>query len=215
MDHMRRDQRPRSYYTNLALAVVTAAIIVGASAAASSYLKTTRTVTTTLTIGDSLILSNVSSGIQLSVVIQPTGQVYGGNYTVTAIITDVLSTDVRLNASELVDPLYGPCPLHVATGLYLYSGRLTAATISTESPLQLYNPSLIYTCPTENAQQYSLNPGGNITETSVISGYWTSFGQGYTHVGIPPGAYTVVVFDAWGQSIIGYFQADYPAMTLE
>ncbi len=208
------DRRPKSY-TDLVLAVVVAAIIIGASIAASSYLKTARTVTTAVTIGDSLILSNVSSGIQLSVVIQPAEQVYGGNYTVTAVITDVLSTPIRLNASELADPLYGPCPLDVATGLYLYSGKLTAATISTSSPLQLYDPSLVYTCPTENTQQYTLNPGGNITETSVISGYWADFGQGYTHVGLTPGVYTVVVFDAWSQSIIGYFQADYPATTLE
>lgn len=197
----------------MAFSLMAAAVIVGAGFAGSFYLKTAATVTDTETVGASLILSNPSSGLRLSVVIEPTGQVYGGNYTVTATITNVLSTPAALKADELVDPFFGPCPLDVATGLNLYSGALPAAAIPTASPLPLYNPDNVYSCPTENTQEYSLSPGGGITETSVISGYWANSSQGYVHTYISAGVYTVDVFDAWNQSIVGYFYAAYPANT--
>ncbi|MGD0330922.1 MAG: hypothetical protein ABSB40_10895 [Nitrososphaeria archaeon] len=45
-----------------------------------------------------------------------------------------------------------------------------------------------------------------VNETSILAGYWTGSGQDYVFHTFPTGIYTVVVFDAWGQEAIGYFQ---------
>jgi hypothetical protein len=171
--------------------------------------------TSTLTLGDSLVFSNVSNGLQLSMLIQPEEQAYNaGNFTVTAVVRNVLPTSVNLSASELVDPVFGPCPMDVAAGLELYQGHYNSSTISGATPLQLYDPNNVYTCPTENTQEFSFAPGGNMTETLVLSGYWTGSGQNAAFVrGLPPEGYTVLVFDAWNQAVIGYIQSDYPNTT--
>ena len=86
----------------------------------------------------------------------------------------------------------------------------------------LYNPALIYTCPEVFTFQYTFSPNsdvasvqpsgglksitGPVNETSVLQGYWTGSGQNYTFHTFSQGTYTVVVFDAWKQSAIGYFQ---------
>jgi hypothetical protein len=199
---------------NLALPVI-AFVLAALVAGGSVYLLTPPSAqNSTLTLLDSLVFSSVSNGIQLSALVQPESQAYNaGNFTVIATVHNILPTSVNLNASELVDPLFGPCPFDTATGLELFMGHYNSSTISEAAPLQLYNPNEndAY-CPTEETQQYTLGPGGNVTETLVIPGYWTGSSQNATFVrGLPPEGYTVLVFDAWNQTVIGYIQSDYPA----
>jgi len=200
--------KPPMRRANLMVVIIIAAIIIGAGIAASTYLREEKT---TVTVVDSQIYSNVTDGIQLSAIIQPSEQVYGQNYTIVASVTDVLSTSFQLNASALDNPVHGPCEQDFATGVDVYSGRYYSSNISQVKPLLLYNPSLSYTCSEAMPQLYSFEPAKGVSETSILSGYWTGSGQSYSFNGFPPGLYTVVVFDAWNQTAIGYIQADYPS----
>lgn len=212
-------QSARSYLI-IAAAIVIAGIFISASLfvavgeapRTSTSISTVESITTVTTYypstpGSSVVYSNITSGIQLSAIISPSTSGFGQNFTVVAIVRNVLTVSIQLNATGLDNPAYGPCQQAIATGINVYSGYYTRANISEASPLSLYNPSLIYTCPTESTTRYDFSPGNGVVETSVISGDWVGSAQNYTfNKYLPPGTYTVVVFDAWDQTAIGYIQ---------
>lgn len=169
-----------------------------------------------------VIRSNISLGLELTATITPTVLTEGQNISIVAEINNTLSKIVKVNATSLANPAYGPCQQGFATSIRIYSGNYSYTELfnnrSQPMPLLLYNPSLIYTCPEVFNFRYTFNPKsaiatiqpGNETkvvrESSVVGGYWTSSGQTYTFHDFQPGKYTVVVYDAWGQQLIGYFQ---------
>ncbi len=141
----------------------------------------------------------------------------GDKVTVLAQVYNTLSTEVTVNATSITNPVYGPCEQEFATGVEVYQGDYTAGNSNaTGARLFLYNPSLIYTCPTVSSYQYAFSPNSDIasragaicsvSETSVLAGYWTGSGQSYAFQAFLPGIYTVEVFDAWGQVAVGHFQ---------
>lgn len=162
-------------------------------------------------------------GLQLTATFSPV-VAQGKNVTVSAQVYNTLSREVEVNATSMTNPAYGPCEQRFATGVDVYQGDYTAANLTQGTELLLYNPVLIYTCPEVFTFQYSFAPnsdnatvegipGGRVTagpvsETSTIAGYWTGSGQNYTFHAFPVGNYTLVVFDAWGQTAIAHFAVD-------
>ncbi|MDG7015991.1 MAG: hypothetical protein JRM82_01295, partial [Nitrososphaerota archaeon] len=152
--------------------------------------------------------------------------VQGRNFTVTAEVINTLPRVVNVNATSMTNPADGPCQQGLATGVKVYQGNYTVANVSQATELLLYNPSLTYTCPAVFTFHYSFSPNsdiatmqsvlggsqvgknttGPIKESSVLSGYWSGSGQSYTFSVFPPGDYTMVVFDAWGQTVVDRFQ---------
>lgn len=206
------------------LAALVIGLLTGAAAtytiAESQSRTNTRTFTTTSTTtltksftlavpsnpaNSSVIYSQVQNGLLLSAVIQPTSAPFGQNITIAADVRDVLSTAIQVNASALDNPVYGQCQQGFATGVYVYSGHYTSANISRASQLLLYNPSFHTPCPFPSIQQYTFTPIRGVSETSLLTGYWTGSGANYSFQSFTIGEYTVVVFDAWGQEAIGYF----------
>ncbi len=128
------------------------------------------------------------------------------------------------------NPAYGPCEQDFASSVRVYSGNYSYVELfnnrTQPTPLLLYNPSLVYTCPAVFAFSYAFHPmsatatvqaflggmesGKNQTrlvkEVSVVGGYWTGAGQTYAFHAFQAGDYTVVVYDAWGHQLIGYFR---------
>jgi YVTN family beta-propeller protein len=141
---------------------------------------------------------------------------------VVAQVYDVLSTVVVANATSMDNPANGPCEQGQATGVEVYQGSYSAANLSAAKALLLYDPGLTYTCPEVFTFTYTFSPDsdvaavqadqgpknttGPVNETSTLQGYWVGSGQSYTLRTFPPGTYTVVAFDAWGQKALGYFQ---------
>ena len=172
--------------------------------------------------GSSTIQSNVTNGLQLTATIKSAVPEPGNNISVTAQVYDTLSTPIVVNATSMDNPADGPCQQGLATGVEVYQGSYTSANLSSAKQLLLYNPALIYTCPEVFTFQYTFSANsdgatvqpsdglksttGPVNETSVLQGYWTGSGQNYTFHTFSQGTYTVVVFDAWNQSAIGYFQ---------
>jgi hypothetical protein len=176
------------------------------------------------------IHSGISSvGLELAVTL-PTRVPQGRNVTIVAEVNNTLSTPVRLNTTSMTNPAYGPCAQGFATKIVVYLGNYTYLQLfnnrSNPTPLLLYNPTLIYSCPAVFTFTYTFNPKSSVAtiqpfiggfqsknetravrENSVVGGYWTASGQTYTFHKFQPGVYTVVIFDAWGnQKVIGYFK---------
>jgi hypothetical protein len=159
-------------------------------------------------------------GLQLTAAFSPV-VAQGSNVTVSAQVYNTLPTEVEVNATSMANPAYGPCQQRFATGVDVYQGDYSAANLTQGTELLLYNPVLIYTCPEVFTFQYSFAPNsdnatveqipggqtttGPVSEMSTLAGYWTGSGQNYT---FPVGNYTLVVFDAWGQTAVGHFAVD-------
>ncbi len=172
--------------------------------------------------------SPVGNGLELTATIKEVFIPEGQNLTVVVEVNNTLSTPLRVDTPSMVNPTYGPCQQGFATRISVYSGNYTYLELfnnrSNPTPLLLYNPSLIYTCPAVFNFQYTFEPnsavatinsslGGYhridtrlVNETSVVAGYWVQTPIGYQFKRFPIGVYTVVASDAWGDKAIGYFQ---------
>ncbi len=169
--------------------------------------------------------SNVSLGLVLVATIKPIQASQGENISVVAQVYNTLTTAVNVNATSMTNPAFGPCQQGFATGVHVYSGNYSYVEIfnnrSQPAQLLLYDPSLAYTCPEVFTFSYSFSPQSDVAvvqpsglkgasepvnETSVLSGYWTGSGKNDTYKVFPPGIYTIVVYDAWGQKVVGYLQ---------
>jgi hypothetical protein len=217
---------PPRKFTRLAIAIIIAAVLVSATLVASNNIQKTETITsnststatvtdtatdtqitteaTTITVSpnSAVVDSSISDNLQLDATIQPTSSPYGQNITIIATILDVGSTTFQMNATGLVNPVYGPCPQYFATGVYVYSGYYSSGNVSKATQLPLYNPNAIYGCPTQSILSYTFQPLRGLTEVSVLTGDWS----GSRFQSFPIGEYTVSVFDAWGQVAIGHFE---------
>ena len=173
--------------------------------------------------------SPVQNGLELTATIKEVFLPEGQNLTVVAEVNNTLSAPLMVDATSIDNPAYGPCQQAFATGVEVYSGNYTNLELfnngSTPTPLLLYNPTLIYTCPAVFGFQYDFEPdsamatvnsslAGNhyrtetrlVNETSVVAGYWVQTPSGYQFQKFPVGQYTVVAFDAWGHRAVGHFQ---------
>ena len=107
-----------------------------------------------------------------------------------------------------------PCGFSYPFGVAAYQGRYTLANISTAKKLEVFDVFSVYFCPAMiDSEVYRLGPFQTATKYVDMSGYWTNgltqhpgggVSQGVLHP-FPPGAYTLVVADAWGHSEILYF----------
>ena len=163
-----------------------------------------------------IVNSSISNGLELSALIGPIQASSGQNITVTAMVTNTLSTASKVNATSMTNTVYGPCAQNFATGVDVYQGNHTIFDLSQGKALLLWDPGLVYSCITATHYQYLFSPNsdvatrlgstGPVVETSVLSGYYSDSGQSHSFSRFSPGVYTVKIFDAWGQAVIGHFE---------
>ncbi|HEV2390136.1 MAG TPA: hypothetical protein VGS04_05355 [Nitrososphaerales archaeon] len=209
------------------IVVIVAAAGIGLAALTHPKAGLSETTTSTASVGlnEVTLRSNVSLGLQLVATIKPIQASLGQNISVVAQVYNTLSTSVNVTTDSMGNPAFGPCQQRLATAVNVYSGNYSYGALfnnrSQPARLLLYDPSLAYTCPEVFSFNYSFSPNsdialvqpdgpkgtaGPVNETSVLTGYWTGSGQNYTYKEFPPGTYTIVVFAAWGQKVIGYFR---------
>jgi hypothetical protein len=160
----------------------------------------------------------------------PTTLSVGQNLSVTAELDNTTPHVLNLTSTSMVNHANGPCEQGQVTAIDIYSGSYTYVQLfnnrSQPAPLLLYDPSLSYLCPAEYTFNYLFQPnsstatvlaflGGHqamrnqtevVEETSVVAGYWAQSGSSYAFHHFSPSNYTVVVYDYWGNTDIGYFQ---------
>ena len=114
-----------------------------------------------------------------------------------------------------------PCPDNLPFGFVILKGDYNLTTYSQGQPLMLYEPNVIYMCPAEfpiNSYEFlpfsdhvlilsNVNPPINFTlENSILlNGSWSYVGSKAVFSNFPPGIYTVVAADEWGEIQIAHF----------
>jgi len=166
--------------------------------------------------------------LQLVAAVSPASVTVGQNVTIVAEVFNPLPTNLTISATEMANPSQYPCGLGIfPTGIRVYSGHYTLANLSAAAPLQLYNASggppacfvlfsSVYTFLPDSDEAKVSYLGTSTTyvanQTIVLMGYWTQQLPAtgplpvFVLQSFEPGAYTVLVFDSWGQRLIEYFQ---------
>jgi len=168
-------------------------------------------------------------GLELTATL-PTTLTEDQNLSIVAEIDNTTPHVLNLTSTSMVNHANGPCAQEQVTAIDVYSGSYSYVQLfnnrSQPTPLLLYNPSLNYLCPAAFTFNYLFQPNsslatvralvgghevmtnqtGAVEETSVVAGYWTQSGSTYASTHFSPDTYTVVVYDYWGNTIIGYFQ---------
>lgn len=172
-----------------------------------------------------VVHSPIDNSLELAATIRQAYLGEGQNLTVIAEVNNTSPDPLKVNSTSMDNPAYGPCDQGFATGIQVYAGHYSLTDLTEAQGLLLYNPSSTYFCPAIFTFYYTFSPNSAnatmapylngfapenetrlVRETSVVGGYWIGSGQAYAFRRFDPGQYTVLVFDAWGNKVIGYFQ---------
>lgn len=223
-NHLRPDLKNGIVVIVLVLAIIASAGAGYLAGVANQH--TTTSVSTTTILQETATKTSTVPQLQLFAAVKPSSIAEGQNVTIVAEVYNPLQTNVTINVGEITNPTQGPCGLGVTpTGIWVYSGHYTFTNLSIASPLQLYNVSLAVPCAAVFNNTYTFQPnsdkatvsylGTSMTlvtnETISLSGYWIAGllagpNSGLVFHVFSPGSYTVVVFDAWGQQVVEYFE---------
>ena len=181
---------------------------------------------TTTATGTTVILNNSVPSVQLFAKVAPVFVVQGGSVSIEVGVYNPLPAQVSLSFNDSSNPsefgcASGPVFLRVFAGHYIF------ANLSLTSPLLLYNASIIPPCPAPLSYALTFAPNSDqalsvirnwnysetltFNDTTVLSGYWINCclsgpGASYILEPFPPGPYTVLAYDSWGQQEIAYFE---------
>jgi hypothetical protein len=171
-------------------------------------------------------VTSTTPSVQLFAAVTPAIAPVGENVSIVAGIYNPLQSQVALNFTESLNPSEGPCyggPVFI----WVFSGHHTFANLSRASPLLIWNASNAVPCFKSETVSLTFAPNSDralavsqdmvydsawtINYTTVLSGYWINCcvagpGSSYTYERFQPGPYTVLVFDAWSQQVIEYFE---------
>jgi len=146
------------------------------------------------------------SVLQLTAQIMPDSAAPGQPVTVVASVRNVLTRQLTLYHSAMVNPAIGPCSGFFMVRLEVFQGHYALPNQTYGSQLQLYDPYAPTSCPPMSGLDSTFQPQEVVNETSAFNGYWTTEGQNATFHSFLPGNYTVMVQDYWGQLVLLYFQ---------
>lgn len=231
-------RRRHGFGTNAILTVLTI-VIVGAGIGAAAYIYQANTTTpivpstqstTTPAVNDTSSVSLVN-GLQLNLGVSTTT-------TLSVSLSNTLATTLNLTPGTMSLSL-GPCS-QLPLGVAIYSGYYNAGNISMASPLDLYQPGA-YNCPamfavsgwsfapmSDSVTLVSQQPTGSGNTTTPedmwtqpvatniqLTGYWTvqSNNSSVFHA-FPPGTYTALAEDEWGNTKILTFLMPFDASTM-
>jgi hypothetical protein len=185
-------------------------------------LDVTLTSTTTVGIATTTEWSTTSkASLELIAGVSPSVVKSGQNVTVNWGVYNPLSTAVEVNVPIYENRYLSPCPLYIVpTTFDIYSGHLSSSNLTSATPLLLYNASIAIPCfagadstltfqpHSDRATVNTLNSTmmASMNYTTNYRGYWTGgFSTGSSFNAFPPGMYTVMFNDTWGQQELRYF----------
>lgn len=169
--------------------------------------------------------SNATLGLELKLVLNSSLLFSGGGVTINVTVSNMLNSTNNVTTSNtwpVSDLALGPCgTTNYPMGVGIFQGYYSQDNISSAGkPLSIYNPGE-FMCPMilSNISSYEFKPQSdsaqvlgscgsgscfeiNTTSEVEAGGFWNS-NRAYTS--FPPGTYTVVAGDEWGQLIILHF----------
>jgi hypothetical protein len=107
---------------------------------------------------------------------------------------------------------FGQFPIEYA----VFQGHYDASNYTSTNALTLYDPGLFIPCPTAEAlpayllfaplsdnASYPSGQGSFLVSASYsVTGYWTGSGNTFAFHQLPPGIYTVLAEDEWGNVVL-------------
>ena len=182
-------------------------------------------VSTTVVPSGISVTTDTTASVQLNATVS-LGPLQMNEATVSAEVYNPLPTNVTLTAQVLVSPTEGACGyVNSLIGVQFYLGHYGFSNLSSATPLVMYNATgPPPPCPPPPFATYIFLPNSDrvlipgstppiqiANRTVVRGGYWTPSlvsgpGGGYYYQPFNPGNYTVLIFDAWGQQMLEYFQ---------
>ena len=197
--------------TVTSVSTYTATSVVTATFTATDLLTTTSTATTTATAPSLAIFGSVS----------PPSIASGQNVTLNFGVFNPLPTAITVNLSPFYDPYLTGCPVSGRPDAWgLFPGHVTFSNLSSAKSLLLYNASMPLLCFAGANSTFVFQPDSDVAlvtafnrtltltwdHTQNYSGYWVPSSNGdYRFEVFPPGQYTALFFDVWGQQLLEYF----------
>jgi hypothetical protein len=167
------------------------------------------------------------NGLRLSLSLDSTIYQPGQQVTIVIDETNMLSKTNNVSTADKW-PLTGlsvsPCgTLNYPFGVAIFQGYYASGDISSATPLKLYDPLAVYSCPMvlSEIDTYAFQPLSDIaavfqiSDTNPVStenmnaevqttGYWIG-STAVTLTNFDPGVYTVVGGDEWGSLLVVHF----------
>ncbi len=159
----------------------------------------------------SVSTSNSSLGVQL--LLQISTEDSGGNLSISLSAVNLRNTTNVISYADnwpySQEELSGSdgCRFGASLAFGIFNGNLSVDELQESGPLPLYNTSVQFAC-TETFVATTLGPLGNESIGQSTAGYWTggaSTSSPAALVTFPPGNYTVVGEDEWGQILLLHF----------
>ena len=160
----------------------------------------------------SAFTSNSSLGLRLVLQLSATGPSDGNLMIGLSAVNLLNSTRTVPYADDWAYPQGGLtendyCAFPASLAFGVFSGNLSLSDYKTGNPLPLYNTNVQRSC-TITLVPTSFTPFGNQSVGQTITGYWTG-GINTSTPGVfmtfPPGVYTVIGADEWGQLLLLHF----------
>jgi hypothetical protein len=184
--------------------------------------------TTTILRESNLTLAVPFPSLELSARAIPENITSGENVSIFAEVYNSLPETVAVEAAPIRDLSEAWCPFSSPTALSLYSGRYTFSNITGAVFLLQYNGAIQESCSIPAPVGYTFLPNSDeanlqsmppnnlrlpptaINKTTSLEGFWGDFasnldGEISPFQPFPPGVYTALVSDAWGQETLCYF----------
>ena len=182
------------------------------------------TLTSTTTVGTATTTkwsTTATASLELIAGVSPAVVKSGQNVTVNWGVYNPLSTTVEVNVPIYENRYLSPCPLFIVpTTFDVYSGHLSSSNLTSTTPLLLYNASIAIPCFAGADSMLTFQPNSDRATVSTLNstmtasmnytsnyrGYWTGgFSTSSSFKAFPPGMYTVMFNDTWGQQELRYF----------
>jgi len=202
-------------------ALICAAVVLSASSGATPA---TAYTPVTLDQYSSTVISRY--GLSLTLSLNSTTYHPGEQISVTIHEKNILARENNIHGADRwpVQGLnLGPCRTVYPFGISILKGYYDAKSAGDITPLQLFDPNAMYSCPAilagvyydfdfqpwsdiatvylDNFEPYSINMTATVTST----GFWTGSRPNATLSDFTPGIYTIVGGDEWGALVILHF----------
>jgi len=171
--------------------------------------------------------SKSSDGLSLSLSLNATTYQPGQPVTIVIDETNTLPKTNNVPTSNkwpLTALGVGPCgPINYPFGIAVFKGNYTSLNVLSMTPLKLYNPTAMYSCPAmlSGISTYEFEPLSdsaaifqnsgtspvlteNMNSEIHSTGYWVT-NPNETLTDFDPGVYTVVGGDEWGDLVVAHF----------
>ena len=187
---------------------------------------TTTSLLTSVLLGNTALVLNSTDGLGLSLQVEPS---LNGNYTITVRESNLLNSVNNVTEADewkYTQDSLSPCGPDLSTNpveFAVVQGHYGQNNYTSSKALPFYNTGVDYLCggteilggppayafqPLSDAFSFpsgSAQPSyGAASVTITTSGYWTGGQNGVAAVSIPfpPGAYTVIGADEWGDVVL-------------